>query len=56
MWALPDNTIFLAANTIAMTYDWVNNKETRLPDLPNGVRVTYPWNAGGIMLPLTPEK
>jgi hypothetical protein len=56
MFALPNNHLFLAANTLAMTYDWVTHVETRLPDLPNGVRVNYPWSAGAVLLPLTPEK
>jgi hypothetical protein len=56
MFALPNNHLFLAANTLAMVYNWVDNKERRLPDLPNGVRVNYPWSAGAVLLPLTPEK
>jgi len=30
---LPDDTIFMAANKLAMRYDWRNNKEIRLPSL-----------------------
>ena len=56
MFSLPNNLIFVAANTLAMTYDWINDIEMRLPDLPNGVRVNYPWSAGAVLLPLTPEK
>ena len=56
IFTLPNNHLFLAANTLAMTYDWVHHVETRLPDLPNGVRVNYPWSAGAVLLPLTPEK
>lgn len=56
MFTLPDNRIFVAANKMAMIYDWVNNVETRLPGFPNGVRVNYPWSAGAVLLPLTPEK
>jgi len=55
MFSLPNNHLFLAANTLAMTYDWHTHVETRLPDLPNGVRVNYPWSAGAVLLPLTPE-
>jgi len=33
----------------------VDNTERRLPNLPNGVRVNYPWSAGAVLLPLTPE-
>ncbi|GAA99111.1 hypothetical protein E5Q_05800 [Mixia osmundae IAM 14324] len=53
LWALPDNTLFVAANKLTMIYNWKTNTETRLPTLP--MRVTYPWSAGGVMLPLTPE-
>ena len=56
MFTLPDNRIFVAVNTLAMIYNWVDNTETRLPDFPNGVRVNYPWSAGAVLLPLTPEK
>jgi hypothetical protein len=56
MFTLPDNRVFLAANTLAMIYDWNLDVELRLPDLPNGVRVNYPWSAGAVLLPLTPEK
>jgi len=55
MFTLPDNRIFVAANKLAMIYNWVDNTETRLPGFPNGVRVNYPWSAGAVLLPLTPE-
>jgi hypothetical protein len=35
--------------------DWQRNVETRLPDLPNGQRVTYPMSGAGVMLPLRYE-
>ena len=38
---LPDGTLFIAANTLAMVFNWRTNTETRLPGIPNGVRVTY---------------
>ena len=41
MFELPDGTLFLAANTQAMIFNWKTNVETRLPGIPNGVRVTY---------------
>lgn len=50
---LPSGDIFVAANTLAMTYDWKTGKETRLPSLPNGVRVNYPASAASALLPLT---
>lgn len=55
VFTLPDNRVFVASNTKAMIYDWLKNTETRLPDFPNGVRVNYPWSAGAVLLPLTPE-
>ena len=56
MFQLPDDTIFVAANTLAMIYNWNDNTEYRLPKFPNGVRINYPWSAGAILLPLTPDK
>ncbi|KAJ7576482.1 glyoxal oxidase N-terminus-domain-containing protein [Mycena floridula] len=52
---LPDGTIFVAANQDAMIFDWRTNTETPLPGIPNGVRVTSPFSAGAVLLPLTPE-
>jgi hypothetical protein len=37
---LPDGGIFVAANQDAMILNWKNNTETRLPRIPNGVRIT----------------
>lgn len=37
--ALPNGLIFVAANRIAMLYNWSTNTETRLSSFPNGVRV-----------------
>jgi hypothetical protein len=51
---LPDGTVFMASNSKTMTYNWRTNVETRLPDLPNGVRVSYPMAGTGVLLPLTP--
>ncbi|KAH7087931.1 glyoxal oxidase N-terminus-domain-containing protein [Auriculariales sp. MPI-PUGE-AT-0066] len=55
MHLLPDGRLFVAANTKAMIYDWKNNKETRLPNIPNGVRVTYPFAGSSVLLPLRPS-
>ncbi|KAL1743468.1 glyoxal oxidase N-terminus-domain-containing protein [Schizophyllum fasciatum] len=52
--SLPDGTVFMAANRDAMIYDWQKNKERRLPQLPNGVRVTYPMAGTALLLPLSP--
>ncbi|KAG9226218.1 hypothetical protein CCMSSC00406_0005129 [Pleurotus cornucopiae] len=52
---LPDGTLFIAANRDAMIYDWKTNSERALPQLPNGVRVTYPMTGAGQLLPLDPD-
>ncbi|KAJ7510137.1 copper radical oxidase [Mycena galericulata] len=53
--ALPDGTVFIAANNNATIYDWKANTERRLPPIPNGVRVTYPMTASALLLPLSPK-
>jgi Glyoxal oxidase N-terminus len=53
--ALPDGKIFMAANRDAMIYDWTTNTERYLPQLPNGVRVTYPMTGTALLLPLSPD-
>ncbi|GAA6060307.1 hypothetical protein JCM10212_002948 [Sporobolomyces blumeae] len=53
LYTLPDGRLFVAANKKAMIYDWKKNVEYRLPDLPNGVTVTYPASAASALLPLT---
>ncbi|KAG9098252.1 hypothetical protein FS749_004276 [Ceratobasidium sp. UAMH 11750] len=52
---LPNNDIFVAANNMAMTFNWQTNTETRLPNLPNGQIITYPYSGGAVLLPLTSE-
>ena len=52
---LPDGRVFIAANRDAMIYDWKKNTEEHLPQIPNGVRVTYPMAGAGLLLPLAPE-
>ena len=70
IYPLPDGRIFMAANRKAMfcesqccsnqqqlieTKDnWRTNTETRLPDIPDGVRLTYPYTAATALLPMTP--
>ncbi|KAF8511439.1 glyoxal oxidase N-terminus-domain-containing protein [Gautieria morchelliformis] len=51
---LPDGTLFIVANTLSMIFNWRTNTETRLPGIPNGVRVTSPFSAGAVLLPLSP--
>ncbi|KAK0503562.1 copper radical oxidase [Armillaria luteobubalina] len=53
--SLPDGKVFIAANRDAMIYDWKTNTERRLPQIPNGVRVTYPMTGTGLLLPLSSE-
>jgi hypothetical protein len=53
---LPDGCVFIAANRDAMIYDWKKNREQRLPQLPNNVRVTYPMTGTALLLPLDPTK
>ncbi|KAF8595732.1 galactose oxidase [Ceratobasidium sp. AG-I] len=48
---LPISSQFL----IDLYLNWQNNVETRLPNLPNGQRVSYPMSGAGVLLPLTPE-
>jgi len=52
---LPDGRVFVAANRDAMIYDWKANTEQRLPQIPNGVRVTYPMTGTAVLLPLSSE-
>lgn len=53
IWLLPSGKLFIAANTRTMIYDWKRNREQRLHDVPNGVRITYPMSAAATLLPLT---
>ncbi|KAF9448502.1 copper radical oxidase [Macrolepiota fuliginosa MF-IS2] len=52
--ALPDGTIFMIANNQSILYDIETGVETRLPDIPNGVRVTNPFDGSATLLPLVP--
>jgi hypothetical protein len=46
----------MSANQQAMIFSWKNNSEIRrLPDIPNGVRISSPFSASATLLPLTPE-
>ncbi|KAF5342875.1 hypothetical protein D9758_016091 [Tetrapyrgos nigripes] len=55
MMLLPDGNIFVAANQQAMLLNWKTNTETRLPNIPNGVRISSPYSAGAVLLPLKPD-
>ncbi|KAJ7811613.1 glyoxal oxidase precursor [Mycena olivaceomarginata] len=51
---LPSGKVFVIANNITMIYDIEANTETRLPDLPNGVRVANPFDGTGQLLRYPP--
>ncbi|KAG9074290.1 hypothetical protein FRC06_010794, partial [Ceratobasidium sp. 370] len=55
VFTLPNGQVFVAANNKTMILDWQRNVETRLPDLPNGQRCTYPMSGVAVMLPLRYE-
>ena len=44
----------MAANNRSMIYDVEKNIEVRLPDIPNNVRVTNPFDGTATLLPLHP--
>ncbi|KAF7308868.1 Copper radical oxidase [Mycena kentingensis (nom. inval.)] len=50
---LPDGTIYVSANQQAMIFDWKTNTERRLPPIPNGVRISSPFSASHVLLPLS---
>ncbi|KAF7344630.1 hypothetical protein MSAN_01945300 [Mycena sanguinolenta] len=47
VFALPDGTVFMLANNQTIIYDVETNTETPLPDLPNGQRVSNPFDGTG---------
>ncbi|KAK2467883.1 hypothetical protein APHAL10511_000178 [Amanita phalloides] len=52
-WLLPSGKLLMQSNRETILFDYKNNKETPLDNMPDAVRV-YPASAGTIMLPLTP--
>jgi hypothetical protein len=54
VFALPDGKLFIVANNQSIIYDIEKNTETPLPDVPNGVRVTNPFDGTAALLPLSP--
>jgi hypothetical protein len=52
--SLPDGKIFIIANNQSIIYDIEKHTETVLPDIPNGVRVTNPFDGTAQLLPLSP--
>ncbi|KAK7681667.1 hypothetical protein QCA50_015401 [Cerrena zonata] len=51
---LPDGKVFMVANNQSIIYDIETGDERILPDIPNGVRVTNPFDGSAILLPLSP--
>ncbi|KAK7044681.1 glyoxal oxidase N-terminus-domain-containing protein [Favolaschia claudopus] len=54
VFALPDGKVFMLANNQTIIYDVEAKTETILPDLPNGQRVSNPFDGTAAMLPLSP--
>ena len=46
--------MFLLANNQSIIYDIEKDQETMLPDLPNGVRASNPYDGTATLLPLHP--
>ncbi|TNY18275.1 copper radical oxidase [Rhodotorula diobovata] len=53
IWLLPSGNIFIQANWGTEIFDYRNNVEYPLADIPHAVR-TYPGSAATAMMPLTP--
>lgn len=51
---MPSGKIFMQANYSTMMWDWENDKEDYLPDMPDQIVRVYPASAATAMLPLTP--
>ncbi|KAK7681668.1 hypothetical protein QCA50_015402 [Cerrena zonata] len=51
---LPDGKIFMIANNQSIIYDIETGDERILPEIPNGIRVTNPFDGSAILLPLSP--
>jgi len=54
LFSLPDGKVLMIANNQTVIYDIETNTETILPQIPNGVRVTNPFDGTAALLPLSP--
>lgn len=54
MYLMASGKMLVQANTSTILWDYDNNVETPLPDMPNGVVRVYPASGAVAMLPLTP--
>lgn len=52
---MPSGKIFAQANFSTMLWDYTNNVETYLPDMPDEIVRVYPASGAVAMLPLTPD-
>ncbi|KAL0959152.1 hypothetical protein HGRIS_014439 [Hohenbuehelia grisea] len=52
---MPSGNMFVQANFSTIMWDYTNNVETPLPDMPGKVIRVYPASGATAMLPLTPE-
>lgn len=51
---MPSGKLFVQANVSTILFDYTNNVEVDLPDMPNNVVRVYPATGAVTMLPLTP--
>ncbi|PPQ85498.1 hypothetical protein CVT25_006578 [Psilocybe cyanescens] len=54
VFGLPDGRVLMIANNQTIIYDIEKKTETILPDIPNKVRVTNPFDGTASLLPLSP--
>ncbi|KAJ3555692.1 hypothetical protein NP233_g12148 [Leucocoprinus birnbaumii] len=54
IFALPDGKVLVIASNQTIIYDIEKDEETILPDIPNGVHVTNPFDGTATLLPLHP--
>ncbi|KAF9449121.1 copper radical oxidase [Macrolepiota fuliginosa MF-IS2] len=51
---LPDGKVWIGVGNQTVIYDVEKNTEMRLPEVPNGVHVTNPFDGTALLLPLHP--
>ncbi|KAH9480911.1 Aldehyde oxidase GLOX [Psilocybe cubensis] len=54
LFSLPDGRVLMIANNQTIIYDVETDTEEILPEIPNGVRVTNPFDGTAALLPLSP--
>ncbi|KAK7061619.1 putative copper radical oxidase variant A [Favolaschia claudopus] len=53
-WLMSSGNMFMQANLSTIIWNYQDNTETDLPDMPNGVVRVYPASGANAMLPMTP--